>query len=199
MKKLKMFMDARKEEQWLNDMLQKGLRLQQVSSINVYTFVETSNREQIIRLDCQSFPSQQKFQEYKAFHEEFGWIHVSGSRYSTLQYWWNPNDKDDALFSDQDSEKNYMQRLTKFYGYMAFFLLMFTMMIYDNAKQFTSPKAAYFTPGIWEKEGTDFLIAFLIETPFALVRFGSVWFTLGFGLIFLNAYFKYKKEVDKTV
>lgn len=199
MRKFKLFTDAIKEELWLNDMLQKGWRLKHVSFFSMYTFEKISNVEQIIRLDCQSFPSTQKFQQYKQFHEEFGWVHLSGSRHSMLQYWWNPNDKDDTLFSDQESEKNYLQRLTKFYGYAAFFFLLFTMMVYDNAKQFTSPKAAYFTPGLWDKEGSDFFTAFILETPFALLRFGSPWLMLGFGIIFLNSYFKYKKQADKTV
>lgn len=43
MKKLKVFSNAQKEEQWLNKMLQKGWQLKNVNAFNVYSFEETSN------------------------------------------------------------------------------------------------------------------------------------------------------------
>src|SRR5690606_8032920 len=116
MKKLKLFSNAQKEEQWLNNMLQKDWQLKRVNGLNIYTFEKASNKEQILRLDCQTFDSEQKYQQYKALYEEFGWVHVGGSRSSTLQYWLNPNNIDDSLFSDQSSEKHYFQRLSKIYG-----------------------------------------------------------------------------------
>lgn len=63
MRRLKLFSNAQKEEQWLNMMLQKGWQLKRVNAFNLYTFEKTSNKEQIFRLDCQSFESEQKFQE----------------------------------------------------------------------------------------------------------------------------------------
>lgn len=199
MKKLKIFTNAQKEEQWLNEMLQKGWQFKSVNGINVYSFEKTSNKQQILRIDCQSFASNEKFKQYKALYEEFGWVHVDGSRSSLLQYWLNPSNKDDALFSDQSSQNHYLQRLSKIYGTCAAFFLLLTFDIFQNSSQFTNIKAAYFTPGLWNKNGFDFWSAFLFETPFALIRFGSPWLTLIFAVIFLNTYFKYKKEIDKVV
>lgn len=199
MKKLRIFSNAQKEEQWLNKMLQKGWQLNRVNAFNMYSFEKTSNKVQIVRLDCQSFASEQKFQQYKALYEEFGWVHVGGSRGSTLQYWLNPTNKDDLLFSDQSSEKHYFQRLSKTYGTFAFFFLFLTFCLFKNSAQFLSIKDAYYTPGLWDKNGFDFLGAFLFETPFAFLRFGSPWLVLIFGLVFLNTYFKYKREIDKSV
>ena len=108
MKKLRIFTNVQKEEQWLNEMLQKGLQFKHVNGINVYSFEKTSNKQQILRIDCQSFASKEKFKQYKALYEEFGWVHVGGSRSSMLQYWLNPSGKEDELFSDQSSEKNYL-------------------------------------------------------------------------------------------
>ncbi|WP_339176341.1 DUF2812 domain-containing protein [Solibacillus sp. FSL R5-0691] len=202
MKKLKLFSDAQKEERWLNNMLQKGWQLKRVNAFHVYTFEKTSNKEQILRLDCQSFTSEQKFQEYKAFFADFGWIHVGGSRYSTLQYWLNPTNKDDSLFSDHSSITQYFQRLSKIYGAYACFALFITFCVFQNTTQFTNLKDAYYTPGLWDKNGYDFWSAFLFETPFAITRFGSPWLMLMFGLISLTMYFKYKKEeqnqLDRT-
>lgn len=197
MKKLRIFTNVQKEEQWLNEMLQKGLQFKHVNGINVYSFEKTSNKQQILRIDCQSFASKEKFKQYKALYEEFGWVHVGGSRSSMLQYWLNPSGKEDELFSDQSSEKNYFQRLSKFYGICAFFFLFLTISLFKNATQYTNIKSAYFTPGLWNKDGFDFWQAFLFETPFALLRFSSPWLMILFGMIYLNTYFKYKKEVDK--
>lgn len=201
MKKFKVFSNAQKEEQWLNNMLQKGWQLKRVNGINIYTFEKTTNKEQILRLDCQSFESEQKYQHYKALYEEFGWLHVGGSRSSALQYWLNPNNIDDSLFSDQSSEKHYFQRLSKIYGTYAYFSLFFAFCVYQGqgSEQFLNLKDAYYTPGLWYKTGYDFWGSFLFETPFAITRFGSPWLMLIFGLISLNMYFKYKREIAKSI
>lgn len=199
MKKLKVFSNAQKEEQWLNKMLEKGWKLKRINAFQIYSFEKTSNTEQILRLDCQSFSSEQKFIQYKALYEEFGWVHVGGSQYSTLQYWLNPNNKDDILFSDQPSEKFYLKRLSKTYGSCALFFLFLTFCIFKNSAQFFHIKDAYYTPGLWNKDGLDFWGAFLFETPIAIFRFGSPWFMLTFGLIFLYTYFKHKRDIEKSV
>ena len=163
------------------------------------SFEKTSNKEQILRLDCQSFSSEQKFQQYKALYEEFDWVHIGGSHFSTLQYWLNPNNKDDSLFSDQSSEKHYLQRLSKTYGACAFLFLFITFCVFKNSGQFLNIKDAFYTPGLWDKNGFDFWSAFLFDTPFAILRFGSPWLMLFFGLVSLNTYFKYKREIDNSV
>ncbi|MCZ8540207.1 DUF2812 domain-containing protein [Psychrobacillus psychrodurans] len=197
--KFKVFSNAHKEEQWLNKMLQNGWQLKSVNAFNVYSFEKTSNKEQILRLDCQSFASEQKFQQYKALYEEFGWVHLGGSRLSTLQYWLNSNSIDDLLFSDQFSEKHYLHRLRKIYGVYACFSLFITFCLFQNSAHFLTIKDAYYTPGLWDKNGFDFLGAFLFETPLAITRFGSPWLMLIFGLVSINMYFKYKREIDKSV
>ena len=199
MKKLKFFTNAQKEEKWLNDMLQKGWQLTDVNVLNVYTFKQTAHTQQIIRLDCQSFNSALQFQDYKALYEDFGWVHVGGSRMSLLQYWLQPDAQDATLFSDKDSQKHYLQRLSQLYGSYALFCLFLTFCLFKNASQFVSIKDAYFTPGLWDKTGTDFFTAFAFETPFALMRFGSPWLMLIFGAVAFNSYWKYKKKMEETV
>lgn len=197
--KLKIFSNVQKEERWLNKMLQKGWQLKSVNSFNLYSFEKTSNEEQILRLDCQDFESEQKFQQYKALYEEFGWVHIGGSRLTTLQYWLNPTTKDDSLFSDQSSKKHYLQRLSKTYGTYALFFLFLTFCVFQNSAQFLNIKDAYYTPRLWDKTGFDFWGAFLFETPIAIFRFGSPWLMLIFGLISLNTFFKYKRDIDNSV
>ena len=54
MKKFQMFFDMEKEEQWLNEQLQKGYRCTNISGLGIYTFEETDKRY-IIRLDYQDY------------------------------------------------------------------------------------------------------------------------------------------------
>lgn len=72
-----------------------------------------------------------------------------------------------------------------------------TMGLFDKTLQYINPKSAYFTPGLWDKEGIEFLTAFLFETPLALLRFSSPWFIMICGTAFALTYVKYKKELRK--
>ncbi len=52
MKKMKMFFDIEKEEQWLNEQLQKGYRCTNISGLGIYSFKKTDKRY-VMRLDYQ--------------------------------------------------------------------------------------------------------------------------------------------------
>ncbi|WP_025026116.1 DUF2812 domain-containing protein [Caldalkalibacillus mannanilyticus] len=199
MKKIKLFVDAHKQEKWLNEMLQQGWVCKKVHTLlGIYYFKKADTLDQVIRLDFQTFKSEEMYQQYIQLHEDFGWEHIGGSRWSSLQYWLKPINGLDELYSDNASEKSHLQRLTKSYGESTLLFLILTMIFFKNASQFSSLKSAYFTPGLWDREGTDFLLAFLFETPFALLRFGSPWLVLITGIAFMTTYVKYKKLLDKT-
>ena len=74
-------------------------------------------------------------------------------------------------------------------------MIFITFLLFNNSSQYSSLKQAYFTPGLWDKEGGDFIFAFLFETPFALLRFGTPWLLLVFGIAFVMMYLKYQKKV----
>lgn len=198
MKKFRLFMDIQKEENWLNAMGAKGWRCKHVSSIGIYHFEKTASSEQIIRIDYQTFETKEAKNRYIELYEEFGWQHL-GSTW--LHYWLKPADGRDDLFSDASSQKAYLHRLLAYYGAMGFLLLFLTFSILNNSSPYKSLKEAYFTPGLWEKEGGRFLFAFLFETPFALMRFGTPWLLLIWGIAFATMYLKYlhrAKKVDKA-
>lgn len=199
MKKFKLFIDQQKEEKWLNELIQKGLVCKKISSFGVYYFEKTKLHKQAIRLDFQSFKSEEMYQQYILLHEDFGWKHIGGSRWSSLQYWLKPTDGLDELYSDNASEKFLLERLVKYYGACTFFFIILTMGLFNNTLQYTNLKSAYFTPGLWDKEGTAFLFALLFETPFALLRFSSPWFIIICSIVFTMTYLKYKKKLEKTV
>lgn len=193
MKKFKLFLDIQKEEDWLNGMAKRGWLCQHISSLGIYHFEMTAVNDQIIRIDYQTFKTKEAKNRYIQLYEEYGWKHLGNS---WLQYWLKPADGMDELFSDQSSQKAYLRRLLEYYGFFGFIFLFFTIILFNNSTQYTNLKEAYFTPGLWEKEGVQFFFAFLFETPFALLRFGTPWFLLIWAIAFLIIYLKYQKKVS---
>lgn len=195
MKKFKLFMDIQKEENWLNAMAKKGWLCRHINSLGIYHFEKTAASEQVIRIDYQSFKNKEAKKRYIELYEEYGWEHL-GSTW--LHYWLKPADGRDELFSDDASQKAYLHRLLTYYGAMGFFLLLMTFSILNNSSPYKNLKEAYFTPGLWEKEGGQFVFAFLFETPFALMRFGSPWLLLIWGVAFAVMYMKYLTRIKKV-
>ena len=198
MKKFRMFMDIQKEEDWLNDMARKGWLCKRVNSMGIYHFEKVQAADQIIRLDYQTFKSKEAKNRYIELYEEYGWTHLGGRE---THYWLKPADGMDELFSDDASQKAYLRRLLEYYGTLALFFFIMTMVLFDDFSQYKNPKDAYFTPGLWEKEGGEFLFAFLFETPFAVLRFGTPWFFLICLAVLLIMYGKYLtriKKIDKA-
>ncbi|WP_318617702.1 DUF2812 domain-containing protein [Sporosarcina sp. YIM B06819] len=198
MKKFRLFIDSRKEEKWLNKMIEKGWICKKVNAFGIYYFEKTKMLKQVIRLDSQSFKSIEIYEQYIQLHEDFGWHHIGGSRWSLSQYWTKPTDGLDELFSDDASEKSYLQRLMKYYGNFTLFFMFFTFILFNNSSPYTSLKSAYFTPGLWNRKGIEFLTAFLIETPLALARFSTPWLFVIGGIACALMYLRYKNELEKT-
>jgi len=198
MKKFRMFIDTRKEEKWLNKMIQKGWICKKVNTFGIYHFEKSEIPSQVIRLDSQSFKSTEMYQQYIQLHEDYGWLHLGGSRWSSSQYWVKSTDGLDELFSDNASKKSYLHRSMRYIGSSTLLFMIFSISLFNNTIKFPSLKSAYFTPGLWDKEGMDFLTAFLIETPLALLRFSIPWFIIICGIAYAITYLRYKKELKKT-
>lgn len=192
MKKFRLFMDIEKEENWLNGMAEKGWLCTHVSSLNFYQFEKRAESDHVIRIDYQSFKSKEAKERYIELYKEYGWQYLGGGY---LHYWLKPADGRDDLFSDRSSKKAYLNRLLSYYGTLAISMIFITFLLFNNSSQYSSLKQAYFTPGLWDKEGKDFIFAFLFETPFALLRFGTPWLLLVFGIAFVMMYLKYQKKV----
>lgn len=197
MRKFRMFMDIQKEEKWLNERIQQGWLCKKVHTWGIYDFEKATSSQQVIRLDFQSFKSSEMYQHYIQLHEDYGWQHIGGSRWSSSQYWSKSTDGLDELFSDNASEKSYLQRLSAYYGAFTICFLLFAFNLFKNTSQYISIKSAYFTPGLWDKEGMNFLMAFLFETPFALLRFSSPWLIIIGGIVCMRMYVKYQKALKK--
>lgn len=194
MKKFRLFMDIQKEEDWLNQMVREGWLCKRVSSLGIYHFEKTAAKDQVIRIDYQTFKTKEAKERYIELYEEYGWKHLGGRE---THYWLKPADGMDELFSDDASRKAYLRRLLEYYGTSCLIFFVLTIALFNNFSQYRNLKDAYFTPGLWDKEGLNFLFAFLFETPFAILRFGTPWFFLICLAVLVIMYLKYQTRIKK--
>lgn len=183
MKKFKIFFDIEKEEQWLNEQLQKGFRCTNISGLGIYTFEKTDKRY-VVRLDYQDYLPKKKFVEYKGIYEDFGWICIKGSRLGGIQYWQKEDDNQNEIFSDRQSKGDYYKRLMGYSFMLGMLCLFCSYSLYKDS-------GLYLTEGLWSMKGALFWKAFLFETPFVLLRSLPALMVILFGSSFYNAYRKY--------
>lgn len=182
MKKFKMFFNIVEEEKWLNDQLQKGYRCTKISNLGIYTFEKVSD-DYVIRLDYQDVLPKGKFLEYKTIYEDFGWSHIKGTRFGTIQYWQKEAGIQNEIFSDRQSIFHYYKRLMKYSLLLGLPLLVICFYLYKDG--------IYLTEGLWEMKGKLFWLAFLFETPFALFRLIPFIFLIISSIGFFKAYRQY--------
>lgn len=194
MKKRKWFVNLPKEEKWLNDRLAEGYASRRIGSFGGYDF-EPSGRRMVIRLDYQDHMSTNKYEEYKAIYADFGWTHLKGNRWGSVQYWQKPADGRDEIFSDAGSQVAFYKRLTHYSLTTACLFFVYTFAVFNGNifNALFNVKASYLTAGLWEKEGTAFWRAFLFETPFAMLRFLPAWLFAVCFLMSLFSYFQYQQ------
>ncbi|MCH1627877.1 DUF2812 domain-containing protein [Fredinandcohnia quinoae] len=183
MKKFKIFFDIEKEEQWLNEQLQKGYRCTNISGLGIYTFKKTDKRY-VMRLDYQDFLSKKKSKDYKGLYEDFGWMYINGPWLGGIRYWQKEDDDQNEIFSDRQSKSNYYKRLMGYSCGLGIVLLSCSFMIYKDS-------SLYVAEGLWSMEGALFWKAFLFETPFAILRLLPALMVVFFFSSFYKAYRKY--------
>ncbi|MFE3573012.1 DUF2812 domain-containing protein [Lysinibacillus sp. NPDC059133] len=198
--KFKIFFDIEKEEQWLNHMLSKGWVCTNINSAGFYTFKNTVDLEQVIRIDFQQDFRREERSNYKQLYEDFGWQALKEKSYDGTYYWLKRKDGDDELFSDHDSQIAKYKRLMKHASNLAIFSFIWLMFFYSNDNfYFFNIKDAYFTPGLWDAEGFSFLFSFLFETPFAIMRFIPPWLFLATCSMYVVMYFRYRKFIQQFI
>ncbi|MDR4887504.1 DUF2812 domain-containing protein [Fredinandcohnia sp. QZ13] len=190
MKKFKMFFDIEKEEQWLNEQLQKGYRCTNISGLGIYTFEKTDKRY-VIRLDYQDYLSKKKFEDYKGIYEDFGWIYINGPWFSGIRYWQKEADDQNEIFSDRESRSNYYKRLMGYSFWLGAIMLSLAFsFIFDKDSEL-------YHEGLWSMEGSLFWKAFLFETPFALLKLSPALLVVIFSSSYYKAYRKYSMLKEK--
>lgn len=182
MRKFKHFVDLDKEEAWLRAMSAQGFNLQHKGLFG-YQFSESEHVERIYRIDYRPNMSREDYSDYVMLFNDAGWELIDGSRSSGYQYFASTDRAYDSdIFSDQTSKTMRYRRLFEMWGSLFFiYLALFIVLVLTNDsfsfQAILDPASLYYTPGLWDKQGTDFVFAFLFETPFALGR-GFFWIFL---------------------
>ncbi|MED3563982.1 DUF2812 domain-containing protein [Bacillus xiapuensis] len=195
MRKFNFFLNFEKEENWLNQMAAEGFEF--VGKSMGYRFRSAKPENSNIKIDYRTFKNHADFVDYCTLFEDYGWKHIAGTKSSGAQYLKKVRgDADNDIFSDADSKAGRYKRLSQMYiGIAACYLPIFAALIATGAIDAAflfNPKKLYFTPGLWEKAGTDFWGSFLFETPFALFR-AATWTLLPIMTI-LFFIFSYKAD-----
>ena len=186
MKKFNVFFSIEKEEQWLNEQLQKGYRCTNMSGLGIYTFEKTDKRY-VMRLDYQDYLPEKKLVEYKGIYEDFGWNYIKGSRLSGIRYWQKEDDDQIEIFSDRESKSNYYKRLMEYSFWLGAIMLSLA---------FANMDSGLYHEGLWSMEGSLFWKAFLFETPFVLLKLSPALLVVLFGSSYYKAYQKYSMLKD---
>ncbi|MFD2923151.1 DUF2812 domain-containing protein [Halobacillus naozhouensis] len=189
MRRFKVFFNIEKEEQWLNEQLQKGYRCTNISGLGIYTFEKTDKRY-VMRLDYQDYLPKKKFVEYKGIYEDFGWVYIKGFWLGGIRYWQKEDDAQNEIFSDRQSKGNYYKRLMGYSFGLGMLCLAFSYMLYKDS-------GLYLTEGLWSMKGALFWKALLFETPFVLLRLFPALLVVFFGSSFYKAYRKYSMLKEK--
>lgn len=188
MKKFKMFFNMEREEQWLNEQLQKGYRCTNISGLGIYTFKKTDKRY-VMRLDYQDYLSKSKFEEYKGMYEDFGWIYIKGYRIGGILYWQKEEDEQNEIFSDRQSMANYYKRLMGFTFWLTLLCMFFSPMPYKES--------GLYHEDLWSMNGSLLWKAFLFETPFVLLKLFPTIMAVLFGISLYTFYRKYSMFKEK--
>lgn len=179
MKKYRFFLkDLEREEIWINSYIEQGYRLK---AINVWTgrydFEKCDNTQNVytVRTDYRTFSNQEEFLDYVSLFQDSGWHLIWGTKSSGILYFEKMNkDAVPEIFSDNDSKAERCKRVLASWGNILFlYVVLMGLMVTNNQFDLsilTNPKSLYYTPGLWEMEGSRFVKAFLFETPFALGR-----------------------------
>lgn len=170
MRKFRIFWDFEAEEIYLHEMAAKGQILRKYSMFGVYQFVKGEPMDLNYKVDYKSFKNQQEYDNYVTLFEDAGWKMISGGRHAGSQYFLPMNAQAGSeIFSDVESAS---ARYKKLYEMCTCTAALFTcdMVIFFNGRNNYLSTWGFLTPGLWERTGRDFWMAFLFELPFASIR-----------------------------
>ncbi|HEN0383846.1 TPA: DUF2812 domain-containing protein [Streptococcus agalactiae] len=100
----------------------------------------------------------------------------------------------------RDKEKDKMSINMSYYKYTCehvfFSLFYFFLLIRTTSITIFDPKSWYLTQGLWEMQGKIFWLAFLFETPFALLRILPMFYFLISGIYYITRAVKPKEIIN---
>ncbi|MFS7398401.1 DUF2812 domain-containing protein [Carnobacterium maltaromaticum] len=192
MKKFKLFIDMKKEEQYLKEMAEKGWGLVKYSAYNRYTFEKIQPESLSYRIDYQMFKKKGDYTDYLTLFEDSGWKHISGSQSSGFHFFLPENDNNQELdiFSDSQSSRERYKRL-----YNQATLWVALMIVYFILLQpsFENISSWYLAPTIWEYSGLQLVGMIVMQTFFVLIQLLPMLFFMASAIIYALIGTKAKK------
>ncbi|MGX7149797.1 DUF2812 domain-containing protein [Enterococcus ureasiticus] len=185
MKKIRMFVDMKKEELYLHEMAEQGWGLIKYSTWGIYTFEKIIPKNLNYRIDYQIFKKKADYLAYLTLFEDSGWQHISGTKSSGFQFFTPLNSKNQDLdiFSDTSSSNERYKRLYDQAILWATLMFLYFFMLQPSFEKISS---WYLTSSIWEYTGLQLFGMIVMQTFFLIIQimpvmffmFGAVYFTI---------------------
>lgn len=185
MKKLKLFIDIKKEEQYLKEMAEQGWALVKYNVWGIYTFEKIAPKTLNYRIDYQTFKKKADYIAYLTLFEDSGWQHISGTKSSGFQFFvpLNSNNQDLDIFSDASSSNERYKRLYDQAILWATLMILYFFLLHPSFENISS---WYLTSSIWAYTGFQLFGMILVQTfflslqimPMMFFMFGAVYFTI---------------------
>lgn len=192
MKKFKLFIDMKKEEQYLKEMAEKGWGLVKYSAYNRYTFEKIHPESLSYRIDYQMFKKKGDYTDYLTLFEDSGWKHISGSQSSGFHFFLpeNDNNQDLDIFSDSQSSRERYKRL---YNQATIWLALMIVYFILLQPSFENISSWYLAPTIWEYSGLQLVGMIVMQTFFVLIQLLPMLFFMASAIIYALIGTKAKK------
>lgn len=192
MKKFKLFIDMKKEEQYLKEMAEKGWGLVKYSAYNRYTFEKIHPESLSYRIDYQMFKKKGDYTDYLTLFEDSGWKHISGSQSSGFHFFLPENDNNQELdiFSDSQSSRARYKRL---YNQATIWLALMIVYFILLQPSFENISSWYLAPTIWEYSGLQLVGMIVMQTFFVLIQLLPMLFFMASAIIYALIGTKAKK------
>jgi hypothetical protein len=212
MRRFRLFVDFDKEERYLKDMAKKGYRLKKHTFLSFYQFEPMEPADMDYRIDYRAYFSKADYEEYLILFEDAGWEHIAGSRFSGSHYFLPKQGMSQAedIHSDAESKAGRYRQflLPTIFSFGVFLLDAFAfwfILLTPNEWSYLDPRSWYYSPGLWEDSGAVFLIRFMIETPFVIMRvilpplfaLFALTMMVAYGLSAAKAYQYYHRTLSK--
>lgn len=197
MKKLKLFWNFDHEEQWLNEMAGQGHLVNRVGLRYAFSAIEPGTA--VVRVDYRPTMNSEDYADYIRLFEDAGWRHCAGSRSSGRQYFASfTTDARADIFSDTRSKAERYRRSISAHTALLLPLAVFVIIMSTNGTLLPRPQEWYLTPGLWEKEGLDFVGSFAFESLFVLFRVGGPLLILAVGIYAFAAIFYQSRLLNRA-
>lgn len=184
MKQRRYFLDFEKETAWLNQMAAAGHVLQDKAGA-VYTFSQDDTKDAVVHIDYQPTMGRCEYTNYLATFYDVGWQIVHGKHSAGPKYFVAIAPTcDHAMFQNQGKAQRYARAISERITILLP-LAVVAIILWAQGTLWSASESWYQTPGLWDKQGAEFLGSFIFETVFVIARVGVPSVSVGVCLYML--------------